>query len=206
MAPLRGADQSFQRRRAMERIVRVAVFLVVAVSWGPHRANACGDYCGDWGALYYTGGYNLFDFGMNLYGAENFAYTDYGYGSWGGGCGGYTSSCTSAYDNFSYQVVIDTYTTLSGMCGISCGGSTDPFRLLNTYSPWTPMLAWNDWSPNPFMMPPAVPISNPFIPLAPIPTQNPFPISPPLLPPNGLVPLPPVTFDPYVPTTQVGPF
>lgn len=50
-----------------------------------------------WGGLYGTGGYNLLDFGLDIYNTGSYLGSNYGYDSWGGGCGSFYSTCSSPY-------------------------------------------------------------------------------------------------------------
>ncbi len=197
---LRRVAEMFWKSRALF----VIVFLLAT---GQSRAIACGDSCGDWSGLYNTGGYNLYNFGVDMYNTMDYGSSQYdmGYdsGSWGGSCGMLVSGCGSGYDTSSYTVTIDTYTTLAGLCGGGCSSGYD----FNSYgSPYNdPSIFTNPFIPptNPFVQP------SPFAPIAPsVPTpffppisNNPMGPIGPMFPPVGMMPptIPPVTFNPYNP-------
>lgn len=62
---------------------------------------SCGDYCGDYGAFYDVGGYNLYSFAIDVGTYVDYSYTDM---NWGGGCGSLYGSCGST----SYSLGCDT--------------------------------------------------------------------------------------------------
>lgn len=81
---------------------------------GTKQAHACDDYygCGSsydssWSGLYNTGGYDVYQLGVDIYNYSSYS-SGYDYGSYGGGCGSLISSCSGGYD-------------LSGLYGSSWG-------------------------------------------------------------------------------------
>lgn len=185
----------------MKYLLTVLSILILLV---PMRASACGDYCEDWGALYYTGGYNLYDFGVDLYDTSSYGTSGMDYSNWGGGCGSLISSCGNAYNDSSYTILIDTYTTMAGLCGTTCLGGSGSMPSAGwpyTNSPFTPE-AFSPDSPftSPFSPPMAQPFSPPFAqpPMALPPLPMPY-LPPALNTPPPVGGIPPVTFNPYNP-------
>lgn len=173
------------------------------------------DYC-EWGGLQATGGYNLFNFGLNLYSGLDYSYGSSGYDSWGGSCGTLISSCGGGYSapglygnnwgpysgggDYAFLIDIQISPIASGSCGgynSGCGGNIDVGCGVGYCSPsgstWVPDI------PNPFLTPnmpfPGSPMLPPY---GGGPTYPPFSQSP--FPPYSQPPYAGPTFPPYPPT------
>lgn len=136
--------------------------------------------------------------------ACDYGYCDYGDYSWGGSCGGYTSSCSSPYQIESYQIILDSFmpSTCDWLCsGGGAGGWSDPLMSM--------IAALSGMGPNNYSSPsvgPSIGSNSPFNPFGSPIGPNPFsPFNPylpgvnPYTPPFNPI-LPPVTASPFTPT------
>lgn len=99
---------------------RFVLFVLLLNIW-IHPVSSAWDYdCDDWGSLYSLGGYNLYDFGLDIF---NIGSSYESYDSWG--CG--FDSCYSPYDTVGFYGYSNPYDTVGFY-----GNSNSDYSL-----PWT---------------------------------------------------------------------